>query len=60
MPTIILLCVIASIIASVLTIAASMLSSRISQAQYLLEEYDDYETEETTPGVSPHTYPVEG
>ncbi len=48
-----------SIIATLLILAAGMLSSRISSQQPFIEEYDFVEYSGQSPNMAPSTFPME-
>ena len=60
MVTVIIMFIIGSFIASTLVIAASMLSSRVNNAQPMVEEYEaKASSKSSAKGFTPRTYPVE-
>ena len=50
--------IVGSLTATVFVLAAGMLSSRISQAEHLKEEYDAVPSSEQS-SLTPRTYPLE-
>ena len=59
MMTIFIMFIIGSFVASVLVIAAGMMSSRVSQSQPMVEEYEAMLASQPRKKVTPRTYPVE-
>jgi hypothetical protein len=59
MLTVLIMFIIGSFVASVLVIAAGMLSSRISQAQPMTEEYETVMVRQSAKNFTPRTYSVE-
>lgn len=56
---IVLLCIITTVIASVLVVSACILSARIGHAENMMEQYDDVENT-PQPQVARRPYSVEG
>jgi len=59
MLTVIIMFIIGSFLASILVISAGMLSSRMSQAQPMTEEYEAMMTQQSAKEFTPRTYSVE-
>ena len=59
MLTIVIMFIIGSFLASILVVAAGMLSSRISQGQPMTEEYEAMMVQRTVKEFNPRTYSVE-
>lgn len=59
MLTVLIMFIIGSFLASIMVVAAGMLSSRISQAQPFTEEYEAMATQRAVRDFKPRTYSVE-
>ena len=58
--TIALICILASVIASILAVSACILSARISRAANLVEQYEDDVEKAAPPQVARRPFSLEG